>query len=161
MTEQMYDENEVLVSENNGVYTIDIWVTEIREKLIFYIIMMLILWPIAIITAVIFLVNMPKEYLVFTSSALVLSFLLIVPIALMIRKLVKKYHQEFEYKNIVVPIEVRKNSVYMDSKKVRIKYNFDEEGFDIYTSPLKGYAVDGGVTEEFRTFLENKKIPYN
>ena len=35
MMEQMYDESEVLVSESGGVYTIDIWVTEIREKIIF------------------------------------------------------------------------------------------------------------------------------
>ena len=160
MTEQMYDEKEVLVSENDGVYTIDIWVAEIREKIIFEIIMLLLLWPVAIIAAVIVLVNMPKEYLAITGSVLVLSFLLIFPIVLMIRKLTKKYHQEYDFKNIVVPIEVRKNSVYMDGKKVRIKYNFEEEGFDIYTGILKGYAVDGGVAEEFRTFLENKKIPY-
>ena len=160
MTEQMYDENEVLVSENDGVYTIDIWVTEIREKIIFEIIMMLLLWPVDIIAAVVVLVNMPEEYLVITGFVVVLSFLLIIPIVLMIRKLAKKYHQDYDFKNIVVPIEVRKNSVYMDGKKVKIKYNFEEEGFDIYTSLLKGYAVDGGVTEEFRTFLENKKIPY-
>ena len=161
MTEQMYDEKEVLVSENNGVYTIDIWVAEIREKIIFEIIMMMLLWPVAIIAAVIVLVNMPEEYLAITGSVLVLSFCLIIPIVLRVRKLAKKYHQDSDYKNIVVPIEVRKNSVYMDGKKVKIKYNFDEDGFDIYTSKLKGYAVDGGVTEEFRTFLENKRIPYN
>lgn len=160
MTEQMYDENEVLVSENNGVYTIDIWVTEIREKLIFYIIMMLILWPVAIIAAVIVLVNMPKEYLAITGSGVALSSLLIVPIAFLIRKWAKKYHQEYEFKRIVVPVEIRENSVYMADKKVKIKYNFEEEGFDIYTGMLKGYSVDGGVTEEFRTFLENKGIPY-
>ena len=62
MTEQMYDEKAVLVSENNGVYTIDIWVAEIREKIIFETIMMLLLWPVAIIAAVIVLVNMPEEY---------------------------------------------------------------------------------------------------
>lgn len=161
MTEQMYDEKEVLVSENNGVYTIDIWVAEIREKIIFEIIMMLLLWPVAIIAAVIVLVNMPEEYLAITGSVLVLSFCLIIPIVLRVRKLAKKYHQDSDYKNIVVPIEVRKNTVYMDGKKVKIKYNFDEDGFDIYTSKLKGYVVDGGVTEEFRTFLENKRIPYN
>lgn len=160
MTEQMYDENEVLVSENDGVYTIDIWVTELREKFIFGIIIMLVLWPVAMIAAVVVLVNMPQEYLAITGSVLVLSFLLIIPIALMICKLAKKYHREYDYKNIVAQIEVRKNSVYMDGKKVRIKYNFYEEGFDIYTNILNGYAVDGGVTEEFRTFLENKRIPY-
>lgn len=160
MTEQMYDENEVLVSEHDGVYTIDIWVTEIREKIIFEIIMLLLLWPVAITAAVIVLVNMPQEYLAITGSALILSFLLIIPIALMICKLAKKYHREYDFKNIVVPIEVRKNAVYMDGKKVKIKYNFREEGFDIYTSALNGYAVDGGVTEEFRTLLENKRIPY-
>ena len=160
MAERMYDENEVLVSEIDGVYTIDIWVTEIREKLIFEIIMMLLLWPVAITAAVFILVNMPKKYMAITGSGLVLSFLLIIPIALMIRKLAKKYHREYEFKRIVVPIEVRKNSAYMDGKKVKIKYNFEEEGFDIYTGILKGYSVDGGITEEFRTFLENKGIPY-
>ncbi len=160
MTEQMYDENEVLVSENDGVYTIDIWVTEIRKKIIFDIVMMLVLWPVVITAAVLVLVYMPKKYVAITGSVLVLSFLLIIPIAFMIRKLTKKYHQEYKFKRIVVPIEVRKNSVYMGGKKVKIKYNFEEDGFDIYTSKLKGYAVDGGVTEEFRTFLENKKIPY-
>lgn len=160
MTEQMYDENEVLVSENDGVYTIDIWVTEIREKIIFDIVMMLVLWPVVITAAVLILVNMPKKYMAITGSGLVLSFLLIIPIALMIRKLAKKYHREYEFKRIVVPVEVRKNSVYIGGKKVKIKYNFEAEAFDIYTSTMKGYAVDGGVTEEFRTFLENKKIPY-
>ena len=116
MTEQLYDESEVLVSESDGVYTIDIWVTEIREKIIFEIIMMLLLWPVAIIAAVAVLVNMPQEYLAITGSVLVLSFLLIIPIVLMICKLGKKYHQEYEFKHIVVPIEVRKNSVYMDGK---------------------------------------------
>lgn len=160
MMEQMYDESEVLVSESGGVYTIDIWVTEIREKIIFDIIMMFVLWPVVITTAVVVLVNMPEEYLAITGSALILSFLLIIPIVLIVCKLAKKYHQEYVFKNIIVPIEVRKNSVYMDGKKVKIKYNFEEEGFDIYTGMLKGYSVDGGVTEEFRTFLENRRIPY-
>lgn len=160
MTEQMYDENEVLVSESEGVYTIDIWVTEIREKLIFDIIMMLVLWPVWMIVAVVVLLIMPKAYLAITGSGVVLSFLLIVPIVLLIRKRAKKYHQEYEFKRIVVPVEIRENTVYMAGKKVKIKYNFEEDGFDIYTGMLKGYSVDGGVTEEFRTFLENKRIPY-
>lgn len=160
MMEQLYDENEVLVSEKDGVYTIDIWVTEIREKLIFDIIIMFVLWPVAITTALVVLVKLSEEYFAITVPVLIGTVLLIIPIILMVLKLAKKYHREHEYKNIVVPIEVRKNTVYMDGKKVKIKYNFEEEGFDIYTGMLKGYCVDGGVTEEFRIFLENRRIPY-
>ena len=160
MTEQMYDENEVLVSEKDGVYTIDIWVTEIREKLIFEIVMLLLLWPVAITAAVLVLVYMSEKYFAITVPILILSFLLIIPFAFIIRKMARKYHEEYVFKNIVVPIEVRKKSVYMDGKKVKIKYNFEEDGFDIHTSKFEGLSVDGGVTEEFRTFLENKRIPY-
>lgn len=160
MTEQMYDENEVLVSESDGVYTINIWVTEIREKIIFQVVMLPILWAVAIVAAVLVLVSLKEEYFVITVPVLILSVLLIIPFAFIICMLAKKYHQEYVFENITASIEVRKKAVYMDGKKVKIKYNFDEEGFDIYTSKLKGYAVDGGVTEEFRTFLENKRIPY-
>lgn len=160
MTEQFYDEKEVLVSEHDGVYTIDIWVTDIRERLIFLIVLMLVLWPVAIIAALVVLVFLSEAYFAITVPILILSVLLIIPIALMVRKLAKKYHQEYVYKRIVTTIEVRKNSVYMGGKKVKIRYNFEEEGFDLYIGILKGYAVEGGVTEEFRTFLENAKIPY-
>ena len=160
MTEQLYDEKEVLVSEHEGVYTIDIWVTDIRERLILAIILMLVLWPVVIIAAVVVLVRLSVAYFSITVPMLILSVLLIVPIVFMIRKIAKKYHQEHVFERIVAPIEVKQNSVYMDGKKVKIRYNFEEEGFDIYTGILKGYTVDGGVTEEFRTFLENKKIPY-
>ena len=160
MTEQFYDEKEVLVSEHEGVYTIDIWVTDIRERFIFAIVLMLVLWPVAIVAALVVLVLLTEVYFAITVPILIVSVLLIVPIVFMIRRLAKKYHQEYVYKRIVAPIEVRKHTVYMDGKKVKIRYNFEEDGFDLYTGIFKGYAIDGGVTEEFRTFLENKKIPY-
>ncbi len=160
MTEQLYDEKEVLVSEHNGVYTVDLCVTEIRERLILAIIMMLVFWPVAITTAVLVLVKLSKAYFSVTVPILISSVLLIIPIVLVIRVLAKKYHREKVFQRITVPLEVKNKSVYMDGKKVKIRYNFEEEGFDIYTGILKGYAIDGGVTEEFRTFLENKGIPY-
>ena len=160
MTEQMYDENEVLVSEKDGVYTIDIWVTENREIMLSQVIWMLLVWPVAITGALLALVWLKEAYYVITIPALILSVLLIVPIVLVIRMIAKRYHREYEFEKIKVPVEVKNNRVYMNGKKVKIKYNFEEDGFDIYNSKIKSFSVDRGVTEEFRTFLENKRIPY-
>ena len=160
MTQQTYDEKEVLVSESDGVYTVDIWVTENREMMISQVIWILLVWPVAITGALMALVRMKEAYYVITVPALILSILLIIPIVFIIRMIAKRYHREYEFTNIVVPVEVKKNRVYMDGKKVIIKYNFEEDGFDIYKSKVKSISVDRGVTEEFRTFLENRRIPY-
>lgn len=144
----------------DGAYRTDICVGKIREKIFFNIVLVLLIWPAAIISAVIAIVIFQEAYFKITIPVLIVSFLLIAPLAFIVSKMGKRYHLEYEFTDLSVLFEVKNKKVYMDGKKIKIRYMIDEDIFNLYTGFMKGYFVEGGITEEFRTFLENNRIPY-
>lgn len=144
----------------DGAYRTDICVGEIREKIFFNIVLVLLIWSAAIISAVIAIVIFQEAYFKITIPVLIVSFLLIAPLAFIVSKMGKRYHLEYEFTDLSVLFEVKNKKVYMDGKKIKIRYMIDEDIFNLYTGFMKGYFVEGGITEEFRTFLENNRIPY-
>jgi len=155
-------EKEDVISETEGVFTTNIRVTELRDKILLRIILLLLVWPVIIIASFAFVLIMPEEYLAITLTVAFLSFLWIIPIAVIVRIFAKQYHKSVVYVERAVSFVVKRGNAYMNDRKVKVMIDhFDgSEYFKIYTSRFEGYALDIRDTEEFRIFLENNRIPY-
>lgn len=142
-------------------FTVCIAVTKIRDKDFLKLLIPLFCWPVIVMTALAVMADMPKHYSDITVPIFFLSFLLIIPILIVLLKKVRKFRQNtvFEEKELV--FEVIGDTVLMDGKKVKIVVNSVSGWFNIHTSKLEGYIVDGGNTKEFRAFLDKNAIPYN
>ena len=160
MIRRAFGVSEGFESETDGTYTTHIGVSQIRDKILFKIVLLLLLWPVIIVSALIVTVRLPEEYHAVAVPAFFSTFLLIIPIVLVVQKKKKKYHHNNEPVQKSVLIEVKQGNVYMDGKKVRIKYDFDLCCFRLKTSMFKGYNVDEIDTEEFFAFLEQHEVPY-
>lgn len=160
MIRQAFGADEGFESETDGTYTTHIGVNQIRDKFLVRVVLLLLLWPVIIVSALIVVINLPAEYHTVTIPSFFSTFLLIIPIALVVRYMAKKYHHNNAHVHKSVLIEVKDGTVYMDGKTVKIKYSYALDCFRLKMSLFKGYNVDEIDTEEFLTFLEQHKIPY-
>lgn len=153
-----------ILNGRDGRYTTDIGLEEYRGSILVKVVLCVLVWPIAMIAAVIVLLLLGEEYLKITLPLLFLAMLTIIPIVFIVHSLYKKYHKDNHLDIRSVVFEVRQGTVYMDGKKVLIKYAVDivseMYGFKIYINKHDGYLVYEGDTADFRMFLEHNGIPF-
>lgn len=142
-------------------YSICTEVTKIRDKQFLKLLLPLFCWPVIVMTALLIMARMPKRYYDITGPIFVLSFLLIIPILIVLFKKMKKFNKAggFEEKELV--FEVTGDTVLMDGKEVKITVNSVSKCFNLNTKKLEGYIVEPKRTKEFRAFLDKNVIPYN
>lgn len=162
MEEQRSKDTEGVVSEAEGCYTTNIRATELRDNILLRIVLLILVWPVLILVSLALIFIFPEEYQTVTIPVFFSSFLWIIPIAVIVRKMAKSYHKGIVYVNKTVCFKVMQEAVYMDEVKVKIVIDYLEENecFKIYTSRFNGYVLDIRDTEEFRCFLEDNRIPY-
>lgn len=142
-------------------YSVCIEVTKIRDKEFLKMLIPLFVWPVIVMTALLFMVKMPKHYSDITGPIFFLSILLIIPILIVLVKKAKKFRETVVFEEKELVFEVIGDTVLMDGKKVKITVNTVSKCFNLNTSKLEGYIVKPGNTKEFRAFLDKNAIPYN
>lgn len=146
--------------KEGSMYTTCIRVAEMNSKSAIKVLLPLAIWAITVFTCLVLNGVLAPKYYTITVPALIISFLLIIPVMIFMVKGARKLNNKIVYVNKNIAFDVTPDQVYMNGTKVKIKVNEVSGCFDIYTGKLKGYTVEWGSTKEFRKFLDENKIPY-
>ncbi len=146
--------------KEGSMYTTCIPMAEMNSKSAIKVLLPLAIWAITVFTCLVLNGVLAPKYYTITVPALIISFLLIIPVMIFMVKGARKLNNKIVYVNKNVAFDVTPDRVCMDGKKVTIKVNEVSGCFDIYTGKLKGYTVEWGSTKEFRKFLDENEIPY-
>lgn len=128
-----------------------------QDKVIFRNLLPYFIWLAAMIALT--ALNCTTSYYMITVPAMFITFLLIIPIFIIVYKRTAKYRNPV-YTDTPVTFNVENDKVYMNGTKVTVRLIPASGGFLISTDWWNGYTVDPAQTNEFLTFLRLCDIPF-